>query len=519
MSDGTLNRNSFYNYLRENHEIDLLNWCEPRWLVCVPQEASLKNIPVSTFFVEAHTLYQHTNSNSQYCSQLFGNSLIYEITGEDPRAIISYSDKDAEVLITKATIITEYLITVEDKIVHILLLDRPLETCIDGDDSTVNHYLTSSVTSAAQAKGFLFHFRAHETPLKDLNEEAQDALEEIVPSDDVTNIQNVVHDIILNAWTKLIKKHSPSLQANPDFQDLLFRALDYYVMEKCHQVLWWQICERCQTVDQIVKARLTHLHTAQLSPLQLGVPAHYYTPLPAAVVELASLSGRESPIGRLQCVSTTIDLIKAQAKEARVVLHAYKNQDDYPSLELSEAELVALLTTVVVQAQCSHLVANIYYMTHFVFSINEEHPLWKSLCLLRSSLEHIMKLDVASLPPVSAIRKELSLQDLMQVSAEVESRFERVGASKSSGDITALDLQLHQVTQQIQLSTQALSETNLPERNSPSRRSDRGMTSTVQDGSKIQSFREFLASIPSSVRASFRRRQSQQRSALQSSVN
>lgn len=47
-----------------------------------------------------------------------------------------------------------------------------------------------------------------------------------------------------------------------------------------------------------------------------------------------------------------------------------------PELELTKEELMALLTTVVVQAQCSHLVANIYYMTHYVFSVTEDDPLW-----------------------------------------------------------------------------------------------------------------------------------------------
>lgn len=46
------------------------------------------------------------------------------------------------------------------------------------------------------------------------------------------------------------------------------------------------------------------------------------------VVELASLAGVESAVGRLQCVNSTIDLIQAQAKEARVTLHQYKDQGE-----------------------------------------------------------------------------------------------------------------------------------------------------------------------------------------------
>lgn len=47
-----------------------------------------------------------------------------------------------------------------------------------------------------------------------------------------------------------------------------------------------------------------------------------------------------------------------------------------PELAMTTEELVSLLTTVVVQAQCSQLVANIYYMTHFIFSVTEDDPLW-----------------------------------------------------------------------------------------------------------------------------------------------
>ena len=44
---------------------------------------------------------------------------------------------------------------------------------------------------------------------------------------------------------------------------------------------------------------------------------------------MASIAAVESGVGRLQCVNSTIDLIQAQAKEARVILHQYQNQGDY----------------------------------------------------------------------------------------------------------------------------------------------------------------------------------------------
>ncbi|XP_069977008.1 uncharacterized protein [Penaeus vannamei] len=520
MTDETLEANVFYKHIKEHHGEELATWCEPSWVVCIPQQSTLEDMTLTLPLIEAHALKQHGTSGSQYVSALYGDSLIYEITGEEPRVIISNEEKGTDVVVSKATVLTEYLVTFRDKIIHLLLLDKLLSTAQDEDSNVCDQLITTAITSFAQAEKFLRKFRCHRPMLWEVDQKVKEAADALHPSSNVDLMQNILQDTLIHCWELLLKRHSATMQIDAKFQDLLFRALDYYVVGRLHEMLWWLVCERCQVVDQLVKTRLSHLRHAHLSALQLGVPAHYYTPLPAAVVELASLASVESAIGRLQCVHSTIELIQAQAKEARVTLHQYKDQEGEPELELTKEELMALLTTVVVQAQCSHLVANIYYMTHYVFSVTEDDPLWKSLGLLRNTLENIMKLDVARLPqPAKSIRKELSLQDLMQVSAEVESRFEAKGPSRSIGDITALDLQLHQLTQQIQLSTQAHSETHLTERNSPSRRSDRTMLSPTQDNSKSHSFREFLSSIPSSLRESLRRRQSQQRSAIQSSLN
>ncbi|CAL4103485.1 unnamed protein product [Meganyctiphanes norvegica] len=405
----------------------------------------------------------------------------------------------------------------QNKVIHLLLVDRLLDNALNQDEqylSNLNH-LTYSVTSYTQAEQFLRKFRCHYPLLPELDDKISYMSHVIDPDNDVDVMQNAIQDVLLSCWELLLKKHSHIILADHSYQDLLFRALDFYIVGQLHPMIWPLVIQRCEMVDHLVKTRLGHLRNANLTSIHLGIPSHYYTPLPAAVVEMASLSSRESAVGRLQCLQSSIDLIKAQAKLARVNLHQFKDQDGDPELVLSSSELMALLTTVVVQAQCSSLVSNIYYMTHFVFSVTEDSHLWQSLGLLRKSLEQIMKLDVAQISPISnSMRKELSLQDLMEVSADVESRFEHHSSIRGIGDITALDLQLHQLTQQIQLSTQALSETSLSDRNSPSRRSDRSSLSSSRESSKIHSFREFLASIPSSLRASLRRRQSQQRDAV-----
>lgn len=50
-------------------------------------------------------------NRSQYVSALYGDSLIYEITGEEPRVIISNEEEGPDVVVSKATVLTEYLVT------------------------------------------------------------------------------------------------------------------------------------------------------------------------------------------------------------------------------------------------------------------------------------------------------------------------------------------------------------------------------------------------------------------------
>lgn len=95
--------------------------------------------------------------------------------------------------------------------------------------------------------------------------------------------------------------------------------------------------------------------------------------------------------------------------------------------------------------------------------------------------------------------------------------------SQSASDITALNLQLRSLTSKIQQSTQAQSETFVDSKDSPSRRNDlfsRTVSSSGkevgQSPTKVQSIVEFVSTIPSSIRASFRKRQQEKRSTLPS---
>ena len=77
------------------------------------------------------------------------------------------------------------------------------------------------------------------------------------------------------------------------------------------------------------------------------------------------------------------------------------------------------------------------------------------------------------------------------MSTEVETKFEgsqKKEGTQSAADITALDLQLQQITSRIQQTTQALSETTLSENNSPSRKSNTDQPSFTSQTRQRQSF-------------------------------
>lgn len=73
-----------------------------------------------THTLNLHILTSIMLNRSQYVSALYGDSLIYEITGEEPRVIISNEEKGTDVVVSKATVLTEYLVTF--RVSHLLLL-------------------------------------------------------------------------------------------------------------------------------------------------------------------------------------------------------------------------------------------------------------------------------------------------------------------------------------------------------------------------------------------------------------
>ncbi|XP_064115180.1 uncharacterized protein LOC135221303 [Macrobrachium nipponense] len=149
MTDETLEANAFYKHLKEYHGERLSEWCEPHWVVCIPQQSVLEGVELSAPLIEAHALKQH-GSEGRYVSVLCGDSIVYEMSGEEPRVIIYNEEEGSEVVVFKATVLNEYLVTFKDKVIHLLLVDKLLNSAQDQDDQVSEHLLLTAITSFAQ---------------------------------------------------------------------------------------------------------------------------------------------------------------------------------------------------------------------------------------------------------------------------------------------------------------------------------------------------------------------------------
>ena len=227
----------------------------------------------------------------------------------------------------------------------------------------------------------------------------------------------------------------------------------------CHSVIWWRVRERCGAMDDLVTRRLKHLRTAQFTPLQMDLPTLSAIAAPAAVVEIAALGNVESALGRLYCFYDALELLQAHAKLARAELHTYTGADCAREA-VSEEELLGLLIMTIIEAQCPHLVSNLYYTSHYVFSLTDSHDVRCSATIVRTALQKIMQLDINKIlltPCKPPLRKEVSLLDLMKITSAVEQRFDRPRSSGGSGhstpDVSCHDLSMQELTQRIQRST------------------------------------------------------------------
>ncbi|XP_018022422.1 uncharacterized protein LOC108678485 [Hyalella azteca] len=555
MTNEVLLNNAFFLHLKKHYSKELKVWREPEWRICIPTSDALDSHEVfSQHFVECHALHQ-TSQLGVFTSLGCGKSITYELTENE---LVRHShiyrgtsggcnhedekhgrQSGVGLHTTRIPINDIYLETMEESLVHILVVSAVLDSTIEEETYFHTHLDSVRLTTNEEAEQFLNSFSSHQPVLDSVAARLHHWQAEAAASQPLQEMQTYLNDVLVDCWEDIIRRHSLDWQTNKIFQDLLYNALDFVVVGKCHSMLWWRIREKCGSMDDLVSLRLKHLRTACFTHSQLQLPELCEITTPAAVVELAALGNLESAIARLHSMHAAIELLQAHGKQARAELQSFKGStaDNERLSSVSEEEVLGLLTMAIIEAQCPHLVSNLYYTSHYVFSLPDNHPLRSSGNLVRTALKSIMQLDISEVlktPTKPPIRKEMSLYDLMQVANAVEQRFERPRreeVGQSTPDISSLDLYYQQLTDRVQRSTMETSSIDLcpsvcfyspiseASFNSPySPLGSPVLPNRTAQAGLVNSIVEFFSAFPSSIRASLRRKQTERREAVASAT-
>jgi hypothetical protein len=192
-------------------------------------------------------------------------------------------------------------------------------------------------------------------------------------------------------------------------------AVENMVLQLLHtNHLWPLLTALYREEDRRLSARLRELAARNFTSDLVGLRAQLLFPLPAALVELAALDMRTTPLDRLTAVHDTISQIETHA---RVEVHtARKAAESSPSTLLlaypSAREEVLMLLGVLVKARPDHLASSLVYMQQFGFSAP---PYMRdSLEVLREAVDLAEHVAMARIP-WRRLATDLRLEDLVRL--------------------------------------------------------------------------------------------------------
>ncbi|PSN51356.1 hypothetical protein C0J52_07920 [Blattella germanica] len=441
MATDEIEYNAYYHTLQNKFRRKYEQALSKCWTLCVPSTRALRGIDITEEFVDIHILRSSSSSSRDLARVSF--------------VLIAFLIKFQE--------FQQY---------KIFIIDRPLSPKFKPEIVEDDPIHLVKIVSLTDAVEFLTRSEAHVEILTKLGPELR-SLCPVLLTESLPNVRERMHDLMSSYWMALLKTHSLDRQRDARFQNLISISVENYIMSRIHDLVFQMVCSRYEEEDSKILSLVKELAGAGVTVDQLGAPEDFAVPLPAAVVELASLDSLNCPIDKLSCLRTTLDLILAELKGAIVDAHSVRSKDSQlPTL--STDDLIPLLVTVIIQAKPLHMASNLYYMENFQWSLSPSDATSFSLVTFKAAIQELLTLKPDSLRPRSEkVHRELGLEDLMKasnsvlfdkcfVTGEVTQRFERSGERKEEIPITPLDRQMERITAMIEASTQELSNEVMP---------------------------------------------------------
>lgn len=239
--------------------------------------------------------------------------------------------------------------------------------------------------------------------------------------------------------------------------DTIHAAIESYVLSGVHEQLFPAICQHFKADDSLLSDKLLSLRQLNVSATQLGADVLFACPLPATVVELATLDCLASPRQKLQCMKNVMDLIMAEIKQNLQETQGVLTPPGGMPF-LTSDNLIPVLLTAMVCAQLQHLASDLYYAENFVWGVSSKDAHGYSLVTFKAAVGFLKMLDIGALKPQSSdvAKKELSLEELMRVTENLDGKTIRSEDDDGNTQWTPVDRQMERIARMIEASTREL---------------------------------------------------------------
>lgn len=275
--------------------------------------------------------------------------------------------------------------------------------------------------------------------LNDLLDDLQNKCAHYISVDDTKNEINKIYNSVL---LKFIN--------NEMSEHLFLSDLQNIIMLPVHEKVFSLICEENRLEDQIIYHKCCELSALKVTSDQLGAMEDFSIPLPATIVELASLDMHQTPLEKLNCFATAFDLTMAELKGAIIDVFALSCDHKIPTLSVSD--ITPILATIIIHTKPLHLISNLRYVEHFnlsQFNANES----ECISAFKTAIDKLKVVTVDVLLPRSIrIYCDISLSDVLKLTGEVDEKYDRDGHRISSPS-DPLDRHIEQFTNLISAST------------------------------------------------------------------
>ncbi|XP_003737651.1 uncharacterized protein LOC100901662 [Galendromus occidentalis] len=431
MNPHSIYDNSFFKFLQSRYLETFLEAQRAQWTILVPVEGTFRLCHVNSTFVGFHILKP---------SPLYADHFVCH--RHLPATLVEL-DSERNVLHTTCGFpYPKHVCIVGEEIAYnenlqpyrILLICEPIHFPTPRRRSRAPHHAhsrqirrgwsseldpmndstdTPAPPSFEEAKAYLHSISVFSETLRVIEEkvEAFNKTYVIVPkfiSDVVDRIRSIAETA-----TQVLTSDSTS---DPD---KLAICVDNYVSGLAHHKVFNAVKSICGNDDADLERRLEFLRLSNVAPDMLGVQEEcFHCELPISIVELASLNAKYTPVDKLWCIRRTLSSIQREVASHFVKCGAdLEFGEDVPSL--TAETLIPLVVVVLARSRPTSFSSNIFYIDHFC-GVKDDFSSF-TLSTFKAAVEFVGKYRGPELDHLSPrlLRKELSLVDLMEVTASI----------------------------------------------------------------------------------------------------